>query len=142
MQPGIYIEVIWLDEDMLEIRVRASNARFGGQVEVYTSLDFAAELARDLRGFPNGERDVREWLVGKVDPPSGAGGLRLAFRCSDAAGHLVVDVALDSGSQLEPRGTASFAFGSEPAVLDRFVDALARMPVERSAAVFLPACVG
>jgi len=141
MQPGLEITVIWFDEDLAEVRARASNGRFSGEAEAYVDLAFAAQLASALRGFPQRREDVREFELGTLDPQFAGGGVRLRLRCADWTAHTLLDVEIHAGS--EPRSsskdTAAFSIPIEAVGVDRFVTSLDGMRLEKGARVFLAA---
>ena len=51
MENGIHLEVIWFDQDVIEIVLSCSNERFSGQAEIYLSHADLLELANGLRDF-------------------------------------------------------------------------------------------
>ncbi|MEN6334359.1 MAG: hypothetical protein ABFE01_08860 [Phycisphaerales bacterium] len=52
MNSGAEIEVLWFDNDVIELCIRASNGRFAGVVELYVGYDALPGAAELLRGFP------------------------------------------------------------------------------------------
>ena len=139
-EPGLELRVIWVDEGLIELSVRASNGRFAGCVELYVDQGRLAAFSRALRGFPASGRDRRELELGTLDPARAGGGVRLGLRCTDALGHVAMSVEL----RADPRGHAgaeSAAFGVrlEPAAIDAFVAQLERLEPEVGACAQLRA---
>lgn len=130
METGIKFEVIWTDDDVVEVRVHASNGRFAGTADCYGGHDAISRLADAVRGFPTSSDDRRELEIGTFDPAFAGGGARLVLRCVDAVGHAVADVTV----RADPRGNgwpdqiASFSVPVESAAIDDFVEALGIMP--------------
>lgn len=129
MDAGISLSVIWLDDDVLEVRVVATNGRFAAQADCYDSHDAIAGVAAVLRGFPTSVEDRREVSVGNLDPDRVKGGCRLALRCVNPTGDAVADVTVLSTDQHAPTETASFQIPVEAADIDRFVSDLSRIPL-------------
>lgn len=83
MNTGIKFEVIWLDEQIVEVRVTASNGRFAGAADCFCAHDEIPSVAAALRGFPASIEDRREMEIGTFDPGCAGGGAKLVFRCVD-----------------------------------------------------------
>ena len=129
--PGVFIEVIWLDDDVLELRVQASNGRFSATAELYAAHTEPAELAASISGFPKSTDDNREATLGTFDAKVAGGGVQLRFRCTDLLGH--AEVRLDVRQRVTngpERESAAFSVRVEPAAVDEFVAALRRMRLQ------------
>ncbi|PSR56897.1 hypothetical protein AHMF7605_27070 [Adhaeribacter arboris] len=48
-------EVIWKDEDIIELQISANNGRYSGVTEVYEVSDSLLEFVNELKGFPFGK---------------------------------------------------------------------------------------
>ncbi|MEZ5990062.1 MAG: hypothetical protein R3F30_13220 [Planctomycetota bacterium] len=129
MDTGVKFEIIWSDDDLVEVRVHASNGRFAGTVDCYGGHDEIPRIIEAVRGFPTSSEDRRELEIGTFDPDFAGGGARLVLRCADAAGHAVADVTVraDPCGNGWPAETASFSVPVEPAAIDEFVVALGSM---------------
>jgi hypothetical protein len=129
---GISFEVTWLDDDVVEMRVRADNGRFAGTADCYCDHEDLARLAEALRGFPASLGDRREFVVGTFDPDYAGGGAKLVLRCSDMVGHVVADVTLrsDGRSSAGHPETTSLSLPIEPAAIDAFVAGLGRIRLD------------
>lgn len=126
VDPGLSLCIVWMDADVVELSVHASNGRFSGEVRLYAGHDVLDLLAGTLRSFPTSNQDHREIELGAFEPRCAGGGLRLRLRCIDGAGHAVLDVTLRSDAdQAGGRSeTADFSMPVEAAALDQFVTRL------------------
>lgn len=130
-EPGLELRVIWVDEALIELSVRASNGRFAARVELYVDAGRLAAFARALRGFPASSRDRRELELGTFDPGWAGGGVRLGLRCTDALGHAAMSVELRADPQYHGGAeNAAFDVRVEPAAIDAFVAQLERLEPE------------
>lgn len=141
MKNGVELSVIYTDEPLLELRVRASNGVFAGEVDVYSSSEALAKFANVLRDFPATRNDVREFELGVFDAKYAGGGARFRFYCSDSAGHAAVEVKLraDPHPEGSVNSTATFHIPIEAVAIDSFVKQLERMESVLGRAAFLEA---
>lgn len=136
---GLTLTIVWFDDDLVELRVRADNGRFSGTTDAYADRDGLAELVGAFQGFPRSIEDRRESMLGTFDAGYAGGGARLILHCTDAAGHAVMEVQLRTGPR-DQRGkaeTVELVIPVEAAAIDEFVAALRRMPVEIGASASL-----
>ena len=91
VESGLKFEVIWFDQDVIEIVLSCSNGHFSGRAEIYLSHDDLVELADALRGFPSGVSDTRSAELGTFNPGHADGGVKMNLYCSDSSGHAVVE---------------------------------------------------
>jgi len=141
MSPGISISVVWFDEDILELRIGASNGRFAGEIEAYAPLDACRQLADTLKGFPLNASDIREFEVGTFDSNNAGGGARIRFHCTNGAGHAAADISVRTDPQHVggTSETASFSINIEAAAVDTFVQQLRDMRLEDGQSTHLSA---
>jgi hypothetical protein len=136
--PTLSLEVVWFDQDMLELRLSASNSRFAGQANFYAALDQPRDFAAEIEGFPRAAGDVREYEFGSTTM-KGYGGAKIRFACKDGSGHLVVQVAI----HMNPIGekalveSATVHLETVPAAIDSFVEELRSMQVQLGQAAVL-----
>lgn len=142
MEKGFEFLVIYEDADMLELRVSAWNGAFGGQANVYVALGHLEDVAASLRGFPEKPDDSREVSFGDFGPQWGVGCVSMRFYCIDGVGHAYV------AGRLESRETIAGVVQSvlltlpvEAAAVDRFVDELGRLGLEKNGVALLRAAV-
>lgn len=125
---GLTLEVVWYDEDMLELQLIASNSNFSVQTSFYVALDAPKEVATQIVGFPSRLGEVREIKLGRQDLP-GYGGLTASFTSEGNLGHLLVTLSI-SAAPLEagrPIETATFSLPATPSDIDTFAQALQNM---------------
>jgi hypothetical protein len=126
---GITLEVIYFDNDMIEVLFRCSNGYFSGQAEIYLANDGFEEIAHALSGFPSSPADSRDIEIGALDPKYANGGARMHFHCLDSPGHAAVDVQLrgDGSKGLGEVESVALRIPIEAAAVDRFVQELRAM---------------
>jgi len=139
VEDGIRIEVVWFDDDVINLRVSGSNGRFAGSVELYASHDSLRQLAKAVRGFPVSTTDVREFELGTFDETEAGGGTRMQFLCTDNVGHTAVKMNMRTDSRMRQgqTETAVFQIWVEPAGIDAFVMQLDNMQVALGSTVCL-----
>lgn len=136
---GVQIAIVWDDPpDLIELWIRASNGHFGGDVRAYAAPDTLQALADTVEGFPLDPTDVREFTVGAFGREAAGGAASFRFRCTDRAGHVTVELCMESGDSPDRPQTASFSIEFEPAGLDGFVRELRGLELGRGRAL-LPA---
>jgi hypothetical protein len=136
--PGLRISVSWFDDHLVELVISASAPPFSAEVEVYERHDAPAQLAKILRGFPATAADTRQCVLGTFEPTLAGGGARFHFRCVDALGHAVVDVQVRADPQRRGHQTAEFSVPIDAAAVDRFVQQLTQMKLDRNSSAGLP----
>jgi len=139
LDTGVKFEVIWMDDDRVEVRVHASNGRFAATADCYGGHDAFSRLVAAAGGFPSSNEDRRELEIGTFDPKCAGGGAKLVLRCADAAGHAVADATVRADPEVSgwPAEAASFSIPVEPAAIDDFLVARGRMPLVVGAAASL-----
>lgn len=141
MEPGLELAISWWDEDILEIQIFAANGRYSGVAECYDGRDAFALAAAALQGFPTGAGDHRQIEFGAFDEDSPRGGVRLDFRCLNAAGHAAAGIVMRHRPEYlsGPVETASFQIDVEASAIDNFCRTLRSMNSARRGRAFLPA---
>lgn len=99
--PAICVRVLWLDETMVEVRVRACAPEFSAEVSFYESHGFAREFSAALRGFPEHPLDTRRHALGNWHTATSGAGVEFRFS-SDSAGHTQI-VAQFETDQVLPK---------------------------------------
>ncbi|MBC8330220.1 MAG: hypothetical protein ISR76_05215 [Planctomycetes bacterium] len=128
---AIRLEVLYSDNHLVELRIQVANGRFQGQADMYVALDWATQLTGRLRGFPDSVGASREIELGNWKPDCGGGGLRLAIRTTDRAGHLAVDLQLRACPHSQgSEESVQFRAAVDPADIDEFVAELDAMRVK------------
>jgi len=140
-KPGFEIEIVWADEHMLEIGLRAGSGSFSGRTSCYAALNEAEKFADHLAGFPRDLTDVREYEFGGDLPGLLPGGASLRFKCADSSGHLTVTAEVWDKSKRGGRESVSVHFSAVPAQIDAFVAELRSMEPYVESAAFLAASI-
>jgi hypothetical protein len=125
---GVQFEVVYKDDDLIEVRISASNGTFCGEASAYLGIGEVEEIATKLQGFPTRPSDAREIMLGTFDPNSAGGGMSMRFYCSDRSGHAYVEARIESGHE-STRVVQSVVLllPLEAAAVDSFVDELRRL---------------
>jgi hypothetical protein len=131
MEPGLQIQLIWKDNDMVEARLSAWNGEFGGKADLYHSHGLFAELAQALEGFPRSAADHREFALGEL-AAKGCGGALLRLRTVDLAGHSAIALTMMTGTRHGANQTVDLHARVEAAAIDDFVGELRRIENEIS----------
>ena len=137
---GLELEIIYLDVDLVEVRIRCENGRFAGTADCYVGHSFRKDLITAVQGFPTSIEDRRRFELGTLNPAHAGGGVRVRLACVDAAGHAVAHVQIrntDEARTGSAEESAEFSFPVEPAAVDEFVKTLGEMPLDIGAAVRL-----
>lgn len=135
---GISVEIVWLDEDVVELRITGSNGPFSGRTQVYGGLDALSKLAAWAKGFPQNPDERRLIELGTFDPGFAGGGARLGLRCTDAACHVALDVLLATQVENNRHQRAEFFLEVEPAALDAFAGQLSSLQLRKGESASLP----
>ena len=89
------IEIIWSDEDLLEITTRASNGRYSRIVQTYTQDTYLQKFADNLIGFP---KKIADEVLFESDYGMDDSFLTLFFHCNDGVGHTSVKISMKEES--------------------------------------------
>lgn len=134
---GISLELVYFDNDLLEVVVSGSNGHFAGRASVYLALEGLTDLVAGLSGFPENADDRRTFELGTFDQHCAGGGVRLTFYCLDRAGHAVVTAEFRSDGRGRDVETARFGVPVEAAAIDRFIAAVRQIDRDRSGTAVL-----
>jgi len=93
-------EIIWQDDDLVEIRVLASNDTFSGSTEVYTNYSELKKFAHELEGFPKSIEQFVSFICGEKKSYALA---ELDFYCFSNSGHTGVQVKLEANTSSNQR---------------------------------------
>lgn len=137
---GITINIIYIDQDLIELKVQASNGHFKGETKLYANHDSLTAFAKAIKGFPSSVDDNREFSLGNFDPKYGGGGAKFAFRFYSRTGTTVVEIKLSTdehASNFDISESAHFVIPIETAAIDQFVKQLFSSKVEVGASATL-----
>jgi len=126
---GMTFQVLWFDDDVMSVRVQASNGLFSGTAELYEGLDLFTGLAAKISGFPTSKADSRDTELGTFNPAVGGGGAKLSLRCTDGLGHGLLSIRLRNDPK-RGAGTAEFKIAVEANAIDAFVQELGAVQLE------------
>ena len=137
-QLGFQFQVIWVDSDLIQLRISAWNGKFGGAADVYEAIGDLEKAAAQLRGFPRDPSDRRELTFGNFDRKCAGGGIKMRFHCIGGAGHSNLEATIDSNCK--SAGTVQTAVLSnavEASAIDEFVRELHTLEANRKGTAFL-----
>jgi hypothetical protein len=127
-EPGLTIETVYSDPDLVEVVVLAGNRWFSGASTFYTGEEELNDVARVLKGFPVNREDVRLVTLGERIPASPSGYVALKFFCRDGSGHIIIEARIAAGHDYgETHQEAIVAIPAEAAAVDRFIQELELM---------------
>jgi len=132
--------VIWLDDELIELRVVASAPGFSAQVDLYESFSILGQLAEALRGFPARSGEARRFGLGNWHGATSGAGVEFRFS-ADARGQISIVAHFETHQTLPEDIPPKIAFllRAEPAGIDRFCSQLEAMRREKGAHAELPA---
>jgi hypothetical protein len=135
---GIYIEYIDIDRDYVRLRVTASNGMFSGSVAIYADISALSDAAVKLTGFPRKSLDQCMLEFGTFQAGYAGGGVRMIFKCIDGAGHIQLQLKMESDHNEDiPSQSVSLLLPIEAASIDTFVHELTTMDADRKATATL-----
>ena len=133
------MKYLWHDIDVFEVEVSASNGNFSGAAKTYVGINYLAEAAEMLEGFPNNVSDIRELQFGASGREFAGGSAHLRFFCKNPAGHAVVELRIESEDESNsgsdwnlPEQTALFYGEIEASAVDEFVAELRQLEKSKS----------
>lgn len=125
MERYLSIQSIWKDEQMLEIRVSASNGLFSGQADCYIPYGTLPTFREGIAGFPNQIGQSFTFTTGENNNSSF---FSTHFRSCDGSGRTVVRIKIAhieiSTNQEPERYMVEFDANVEPLAIDAFAKQL------------------
>ncbi len=112
LDEGISIEIVWDDGDLKMIVLDAANGRFRAHAEAYAKEGELQRIADAIAGFPTGQKDVREVVIGDAR-------LRF-FSREETIGHPMVEVKFAGGTDEYPE-RAHFYLAVEATAIQEWV---------------------
>jgi hypothetical protein len=130
MDVGLQFQVIYYDQDLIEVRVSAWNGSFGGSANIYFGMGELEQIAAGLRSFPINPADRRDIQIG--DSLSHLGGGSMRFYCVDGAGHAHLELKINSRrNNVGVVESVAMSLALEAAALDVFVEELHNLGVAK-----------
>lgn len=93
MDSLISFEIVWQDDDLIQIGIVASNTRFSGFTKVYSSYDVLEEFANSIQGFPKKAEDRISFDFCKQDSFSSAS---FNFYCISGVGNSAAWIRMEA----------------------------------------------
>lgn len=93
------LNVIWKDDDMMELKVRASNTDFSGVTEVYDRAENLSNFASALTNYPK-NNEILFYEAGSKDSYAY---FSMKYYSIGTNGHLGIEVNLESNVSTEYR---------------------------------------
>jgi hypothetical protein len=123
---GLELRVVDVDADYVMVEFSAADGRFAGSTALYGGGEEVDALARGFGGFPRHPDERRDITLGSPDPQIADGWVRIACRCEDRSGHVLLEIyVLDKAVRASvPGREVRIHLPVEPAALDRFATAL------------------
>ena len=121
MAEFLKFEIIYMDDELWELAVTASNGAFAGYVEFYVHRDEVRKLAEGLQGFP---RKISDRYSYQNEKRGRDDLLKLDFSCSNGTGTVEIRIEMENA---DLRARTSFSVFSVTAGMDEFVGALDSM---------------
>jgi len=129
---GFQFQLLWYDDQVLQLRITGWNGEFGGAADVYVGVGGLAEAAAKLEGFPIKISDFRHIEFGGFGPQAAGGAISMHFSCKDGAGHALVEATIESDYAGASTAQSAAFFGSvEPTAIDNFVTEVRAMESNR-----------
>ena len=89
-------KIEWFDEQLMQVRVTASNGKFSGTTAFYGAPDEHLQLAKALKGFPSSKDEVRYFELGEFGEVK-FGGVKGRISQLDSTGHCKLELEINSG---------------------------------------------
>lgn len=135
---GIHFNVIYRDNDLLEVRIAAWNGAFSGATDVYVHIGEPEDLGAKLAGFPRSNTDLREITLGTFGDQGAGGGFSMRFYCVDSSAHAFVASGIESGNKVGGVTQSTvLAVSIEAAAVDEFVYQFRNLASSGSGSAFL-----
>ncbi len=121
------MEIIWKDDDILELKVFASNGRYSGTTEVYDTSDSLIGFAKTLIGYPAENPTLTYQAENGRD-----NSFVVTFYCVDNSGHIGVQIELEERIREGQKNKIKFEINVVPSCIDNFQRELVQMATTRN----------
>lgn len=129
------LKVIWKDDHMIELSVKATNERYMGTTEVYTTSESLQDFSRLLLGYPaNGQ--VVAYEAGEKE---GYSFFALKVYLIDSAGRVGIEVRLEERNAIRKaeKDKVKLEIIAELSAIDRFQKELIKLATKQEGTVTL-----
>ena len=131
------LQIVWKDDDMFELKITASNARYYGTTEVYDTPESLTGFAQTLIDFPkDNKKQIHE--AGFKD---GYSYFSMNFYCIDNVGHIGVEINLEdhvaTEFRHEEKDKLKLEIIVEPSAIDNFQRELTQLATTQKGTAIL-----
>ncbi|RDH82829.1 MAG: hypothetical protein DIZ80_11190 [endosymbiont of Galathealinum brachiosum] len=128
MEIFISLDIIWQDQDLVEILIKSSNGKFYGETEVYTNYSELSDLALSLMGFPKSVSENIYYSAGEKNSYSFAS---IYFYCFSVTGHTAalvnIEANIASNQRKEEKHEIKMEVQFEALAIDKFQNQVVNM---------------
>jgi hypothetical protein len=123
-------EVIYSDEDLIELQVKGSNGGYAGQAAMYIGFDEIPNMVKALNKFGSNPEDEYIVELGTFDKYAAGGGALLKFK-SSRTGIIIISVKLENDEKRSTgySGRVEFDIYVEPNAIDIFTPILENIAI-------------
>lgn len=117
------IKIIYVDDILIELKIKGSNEFFQGETMVYTNTDLLSKFANDLKDYPKNKKCIF-FELGKEN--SNSSYFSVNFYPADSLSHIGTKIVLESetGYRIEDKNKIQFEIIVEPNAIDNFRKAI------------------
>ena len=131
------LEIIWEDDDLIELKVTVAGSGFCGTTFVYDTSECLSKLAENLKGFPSTDKALIHHESGEKN---GYSFYSIRLYQLDNRGILGAEITLEentAGRESDFKSKMSVEIKVEPNSVDEFQKRLAAMGRNRSGSAIL-----
>jgi len=120
-KPFLELKVIWKDDDMIELSIKAANGRYFGTTEVYDTSQSLEDFAKSLIGYPSQGKE----LFYEAGQKNGYSYFGVKVYLINKSGHVGVEVSLEENtnhrnSRQAEKDKVKLEIIVEPSAIDNF----------------------
>jgi hypothetical protein len=135
---NIEIEIIWEDAHLIEVYVHATNGRYCGTTEVYTTELELLTFADKLKDFP---KKVSDTAILEMGGQMNGSFCKIEFYCIDGVGHTAIRVYLekvvDDYLRPEEKNSVRLEIGDTSGGIENFGRQIAKIAKNRTGSASL-----
>lgn len=124
------LKVIWKDDEMIELRVRATNERYLGTTQVYDTTESLKDFAKSLLDYPNNNQII----IHEAGEKDSISYFAMKFYCIDNVGHIGVEISLEENTSTqyrqEEKDKLKLEIIVEPSAIDNFRRELLQLAIK------------
>ena len=123
----LQLEVIWKDDEMIELQITSNNGRYSGKTEVYDTQHSLLKFAKKIKGYPIDDEEL-SYVCGKKDSYAY---FEARFYKIDLSGIVGVQIILEENVptdyRKEEKDKLTMELIVEPNSIDRFQKELLKL---------------